>query len=214
MLLAVNVAAVATPCALVTAVFTPPANVPLAPLTGAANVTVTPLTGLLRLSFTVACMAVANAVLTVAPCGVPAVAVMLAGAAARFVSEKFAGLPTPTTDAATVYTPPAILFAVNVAAVATPWALVTAVFTPPANVPLAPLTGAVNVTVTPLTGLLRLSFTVACMAVANAVLTVALCGVPTVAVMLCAVPPLPLAARKATNCMIQPPAGKSGAAAL
>jgi hypothetical protein len=215
MLLAVKTAAVATPCALLTAVFTPPANVPLAPLAGAVNVTVTPLTGLLRASFTVACMAVANAVLIDALCGVPAVAVMLAGAAAaRLVSEKFAGVATPATDAVTVYAPPTMLLAVNVVAVATPCALLTAVFAPPANVPLAPLAGAVNVTVTPLTGLLKASFTVACIAVANAVLTVVLCGVPAVAVMVCAVPPLPLAARNATICMIQGLAGESGAVAL
>lgn len=50
-----NTAAVATPDALVIAVFRPPANVPLAPLPGAAKVTVAPLTGLLKESFTVAC---------------------------------------------------------------------------------------------------------------------------------------------------------------
>src|ERR1700693_3944545 len=80
MLLAVNTADVATPLAFVTAVFTPPANVPLAPVcAGAVNVTVTPETGLLLASFTVACSAVVNAVAIVALCGVPPVAVMLAG---------------------------------------------------------------------------------------------------------------------------------------
>jgi hypothetical protein len=59
----------------------------------------------------------------------------------------------------------------------------------PAKLPLAPLTGAAKVTEAPLTGLLLASFTVACSAVANAVPTVALCGVPAVAVMV----PLPLA---------------------
>src|SRR5690349_24167204 len=78
-LLAVKTAAVATPCAFVVAVFTPPANVPLAPLPGAAKVTVTPLTGLVNESLTVACSCVAKAELTVAFCGVPAVAVMLDG---------------------------------------------------------------------------------------------------------------------------------------
>lgn len=58
-----------------------PTNVPLAPFAGAVKVTVTPLTGLFPESFTVACSCVANAVFTVAFCGVPAVAVMLAGAA-------------------------------------------------------------------------------------------------------------------------------------
>src|SRR5258708_20177092 len=51
-------------------------------------------------------------------------------------------------------------------------AFVTAVFTPPANVPLAPVcAGAVKVTVTPETGLLLASFTVACSAVRTAVHT-------------------------------------------
>ena len=90
MALAVKTGAVATPCALVMAVFTPAAKAPLAPLAGAANVTVAPLTGLLEASFTVTCSCVPNAVLTVALCGVPAVAVMLAGAPDKFVSEKFA----------------------------------------------------------------------------------------------------------------------------
>ena len=73
---------------------------------------------------------------------------------------------------------PAVALAVNTTDVATPLALVVAVFTPPAKVPLAPVVGAVNVTVTPLTGLLPASFTVACSEVAKAVLIVALCGVP------------------------------------
>jgi hypothetical protein len=67
-----------------------------------------------------------------------------------------------------------VLFAVNVAEVATPEALVTAVLTPPAKLPLAPLPGALNVTVTPLTGLLPESFTVATNGAANAVLIAAL----------------------------------------
>ena len=46
-----------------------------------------------------------------------------------------------------------MVFAVNIAAVATPFAPVLAVFTPPAKVPLAPLVGALNVTVFPGTGL-------------------------------------------------------------
>src|SRR5690348_14605777 len=112
-------------------------------------------------------------------------------AAARFVNEKFAGVATPATVAVTVYGPPAVLFAVKVAEVATPLAFVVAVFAPPANVPLAPLPGAVNVTTTPLTGLLPASLTVTCNGNANDVLTVALCGVPLVAVML-AGPPDPL----------------------
>jgi hypothetical protein len=81
---------------------------------------------------------------------------------------------------------------VNVVEVATPLAFVVAVFTPPANVPLAPLPGAVKVTVAPATGFPPLSFTVATSGAANAVLIVALCGVPLVAAMLAAVaiPPM------------------------
>src|SRR5258708_25927629 len=131
--------------------------------------------------------------------GVPAVAVILAGAPARLVSEKLAGVETPATDAVTLYGPPAVPLAVKIAAIATPCALVVAVFTPPANVPLAPLVGAVKVTVTPLTGLLKGSFPVPCSCVTNAVLTVALCGVPAVAVMFDVLPAAPTAALKAAN---------------
>ena len=53
-------------------------------------------------------------------------------------------------------------------------------FTPPANVPLAPLPGDVNVTTTPLTGLFPASVTVATSGAANAVLIVALCPEPLV----------------------------------
>src|SRR5258707_13413360 len=123
--------------------------------------------------------------------GVPAVAMILAGALARLVSEKFAGVETPVTEAVTLYGPPTVPLAVKTAAVATPCALVTAVLTPPANVPLAPLVGAVKGTVTPLTGPLKESFTVGCSCVANAVLTVALCGVPAVALMFDGLPAAP-----------------------
>jgi hypothetical protein len=158
---AVKAAEVATPLAFDVAVLTPPANVPLAPLPGAVNVTTTPLTRLLNESFTVACSGVANTVLMDALWGVPADAVMLEGAPARLVREKFAGVATPVIEAVTLY-PPATVLAVKTAAVATPEAFVVAVFAPPANVPLAPLPGAVNVTNTPLTGLLKESLTVAC----------------------------------------------------
>jgi hypothetical protein len=100
--LAVNVADVATPLALVTAVFTPPAKLPLAPVLGAVNVTVTPTTGFPPASFTVATNGAANAVSIAALCGVPLVAVMLAGVPVRFVSEKFTGVATPATLAVTV----------------------------------------------------------------------------------------------------------------
>jgi hypothetical protein len=76
---------------------------------------------------------------------------------------------------------PGVVFAVNTGEVATPLALVVAVLTPPANVPLAPVcAGAVKVTVTPLVGVPPV-VTVACSGV-NAVLTATLCGVPPVAV--------------------------------
>jgi len=91
--LAVNVGAAATPLLLLAAVAVAELpNFPLAPLAGAVNVTTTPLTGLLLASLTVACSAVVNAVLTVALCGVPPVAVMLAAAPAVFVRLKVAGL--------------------------------------------------------------------------------------------------------------------------
>src|SRR5258708_6317324 len=131
--------------------------------------------------------------------GVPAVAVILAGAVARLVSENFAGVETSVSEAVTLQGPPPVLLAVQTSAVATPCALVTAVLIPPANVPLAPLVGAVKVTVTPLTGLLKESFTVACSCVANAVLTVALCGVPAVALMFDGLPAAPTAALNAAN---------------
>src|SRR2546430_1746191 len=99
---------------------------------------------------------------------------------ARLVSEKLAGDAAPGADAVTVYGPPAVPLAVNVAAVATPLQFVVAVYTPPAKVPLAPLPGTVNVTTTPLTRLFAASRTVACSGVANAVLTVALCPEPLV----------------------------------
>src|SRR6202049_3539491 len=118
MLLAVNTAEVATPLAFVVAVFTPPANVPLAPVcAGAVNVTVTPLTGLLPESFTVACSAVVNAVLIVALCGVPPVAVIVPADPVMFVRAKFAAVETPDTDAATLYGPPTMLLAVKTAEV-------------------------------------------------------------------------------------------------
>jgi hypothetical protein len=70
---------------------------------------------------------------------------------------------------------------VNAAEVATPLALVVAVVTPPANVPLAPVVaGAVNVTVAPLTGVVPV-ITVATSGFVNAVPTVALCPPPLVA---------------------------------
>ena len=95
--------AVATPLALVDAVaVAEPPKVPLAPLAGAVKVTAAPLTGLPPASFTVACSAVAKAVLMAALCGVPALAVMLAAAPALLVRPKLAEVATPATLAVTV----------------------------------------------------------------------------------------------------------------
>src|SRR5262249_1924996 len=76
-----------------------------------------------------------------------------------------------------------LIFGRQCRTVATPLLLVVAVNELP-KLALAPESGAVNVTVTPLTGLVDASRTVACRAVANAVLIAVLCGVPAVAVTL------------------------------
>ncbi len=113
-------------------------------------------------------------------CGVPLVTVTagpVSGAAAAFVRLKRAGVPTPIAEADTLYAP-AVPFAVNVAEVAIPEALVTAVVTPPANVPLAPPPGAANVTVTPLSGLDPESFTMTTSGAPNAALTAAVWADP------------------------------------
>jgi hypothetical protein len=88
--LAVKTADVATPLALVVAVFTPPANEPLAPLAGGVNVTTTPLTGLLLASVTVTTSGAANAALIVALCAEPLVMATLPGGTAVLVRAKFA----------------------------------------------------------------------------------------------------------------------------
>ena len=77
-------------------------NAAVAPLEGAVNVTVTPLMGLPPASVTVACRAVANGVVTVALCGVPAVAVMFAGGPAVLVRLKLVVIARPGTLAVTV----------------------------------------------------------------------------------------------------------------
>jgi hypothetical protein len=152
-------------------------NTPDAPDAGAVNVTFTPLTGLLPASLTVTTKGAANAVLIVALCGVPLVAVMLAGAAAVLVRDKFT-VVNPVAAAVTVYGPPAVAFAVN-GTDATPDAFVatTIVAVLLLNTPEAPDAGAANVTFTPETGLLPASFTVTASALANAVLMAADCGV-------------------------------------
>ena len=80
----------------------------------------------------------------------------------RFVRTKAAGVATPLAVAVTVKGPPAVPLAENADAVATPAASVKAavVFVPFANVPLAPVAGAVNSTEMPGTGLLFTSRTV------------------------------------------------------
>jgi hypothetical protein len=165
-------------------------NAPEAPDPGAVNATFTPLTGLLPASFTVTASAFAKAVLIVADCGVvPAFAVIVVGAPAVLVREKFT-VVSPAEAAVTVYGPPAIAFAVN-GAEATPDAFVGTVIVAVLllNTPDAPDPGAVNVTFTPLTGLLPASFTVTARGLAKAVLTVADCGVvPAFAVIVVAVP--------------------------
>lgn len=83
------------------AVFDPPKDA-LAPVAGAVKVTVTPLSRLFPASLTVTWSAEANGVLTVALCGVPAVAIMLAGGPGRLVMLKLAGVPTPAAVAVTV----------------------------------------------------------------------------------------------------------------
>jgi hypothetical protein len=117
----------------------------------------------------------ANAVLTIECCEVPDLTVTDPARLGSFVSEKFAGVAAPATDAITSYGPPAMLFAVKTAEVATPLAFVVAVLTPPANVPLGPVcAGAVNVTIIPASKCPPLSFTVAFNVAPNTVSIVAL----------------------------------------
>src|ERR1700751_1315748 len=72
-------------------------------------------------------------------------------------------------------------FAVNVGEVARPLESVVAVLTPPANVPLAPVAGAVNVTTTPPVGD-PFVVTLATIGCPNAPLIEWLCDTPLVAV--------------------------------
>jgi hypothetical protein len=175
LLFAVNVVEVATPEALeVVTKVGDPLKAPPGPELGAVNVTVTPDTAFPNASFTVATKGDVNAVLIFALWPEPLLVVIEAGPPGLLVSEKDALPETPVVAATTAYEP-TILLAVN-ATEATPDTLVVAeiVVTPPVNLPLAPLVGAVNVTVAPLMGLLFESFTVADRRVAKAVLTVAL----------------------------------------
>jgi hypothetical protein len=99
-------------------------------------------------------------------------------------NTKLATADSPAILAVTVYWP-ALLLAVNVGAVATPcpFVLAVAVFTPEANVPLAPLVGAVNVTSTPFTAFPPASVTNTCNG-AKLELMTTLCGVPPAAAIL------------------------------
>src|SRR5437868_11209376 len=92
-----------------------------------------------------------------------------------------------------------VAFAVNVAEVATPEALVVAVLMLPANVPLAPLPGAAKVTTTPATGLLPASFTVAISGGAEADSFAALSRVAPVCALLAAAPALFVSAKVAVS---------------
>lgn len=97
------------------------------------------------------------------------------------VKLKLAGDGTPEAVAVTVYEP-VVAFAVKAEDVATPLEFVVSVSVavPFANIPLAPVEGAVNVTLTPLVGA-PLVVTVATNGAANALLTTALCDDPLVA---------------------------------
>jgi hypothetical protein len=153
-------------------------KVPEAPDPGAVNVTLTPGTGFVPASRTVTASALANAVETIADCGVvPAFAVIVEGAPTVLVREKVT-FATPEALAVTVYGPPTVAFAVN-GADATPDAFVatTIVFVLLLKVPEAPDPGAVNVTLTPETPTLLPFLTVTASAFAKAVETAVDCGV-------------------------------------
>src|SRR5208283_5880199 len=101
----------------------PFANAPLAPVAGAANVTVAPVTGYWLLSTTVATSGAPNAVLTLALCRDPLVAVIDAAGPDEFVRLKLVVAVTPATEAVTV-SAPSVPLAVNIVEVTTPLALV------------------------------------------------------------------------------------------
>jgi hypothetical protein len=181
---AVNDVEVAMPFAPVVSVsvLVPLANVPVAPEpeAGAVKVTLMPLVGDPPV-VTVACSAVANAVLTVASCGLPAVALIVGRiTTAVLVRLKLAVPVAPVAVAVTEYEP-AVPLAVN-ASMALPFesVVMVIVFVPFEKVPLAPDDGAVKVTVTPLVPVLPVR-TVACRLAPNGALTVVVCGVPPVA---------------------------------
>jgi hypothetical protein len=177
----VNVVEVAAPLALVVSAstFVPFANVPLAPDEGAVNVTVAPLTGFWLLSSTVATRGAPNAELGVESCKDPLVAAIDAGGPEVFVRLKLTVAVVPATKAVTVLAP-SVPLAVKVDEVTTPLALVVSVSVfveVDANVPLAPVAGAVKTTNAPLTGCPPI-VTVATNGAANGVLSAVVCGVP------------------------------------
>jgi hypothetical protein len=190
---AVNAEAVARPAALVVAVvvlLTVLANVPLAPVAGARNVTIAFPTGFWPLSTTLATRRVPKVVLIPELCGVPLTAVIAAGAPVVLLRLKLAPACAPDAEAVTVYAP-AVPFAVKAAAVADPLAsLVAVVVLVPvsANVPLAPVVGAVKVTATPLARD-PLFVTVTTRGATKAPSIAWLCGVPLVTVIASTVEP-------------------------
>jgi hypothetical protein len=185
--LAANVDAVARPIASLVCVSTLVpvlANVPLAPVAGTLKMTLTPAAGAPAL-FVNTTDIVGNTVpATVAKRVVAVVnglADMVGTPVGVFVSANEPDAMALGVLAVTVYAP-VMPLAVNVGAVATPEVFVTAVAVlvfVVANVPLAPVAGAVNVTVAPLTRLPSIA-TVAVNAV-NAVPVLTDCGVPAVA---------------------------------
>ncbi len=163
-------------------------SVQLAPDVGAAKVTVAPLSGV-PFEVTFATRGEPKAVPPSVLWGDPLAAVIAmvggGGTIAVFVKAKVAGVVAPVAVAVTEYAP-AVELAVKICEVATPLELVVSVSVTAgvavANSPLAPVAGAVKVTETPLAGV-PLEVTVAANGFANAVLTVALCPAPLVAVM-------------------------------
>jgi hypothetical protein len=158
------------------------ANVPLAPVAGAVNVTDAPLIGFWLLSKTVATSGAPNAVLICASCRDPLVATIDVAGPEVFVRLKVVVAVTPATLAVTALAP-TVALAVNTDEVATPLALVVSVSVFDAlvaNVPLAPVAGAVKTTNAPLTGDPPI-VTVATSGDPKAVLIAALCDAPLVA---------------------------------
>src|SRR5207245_7902891 len=118
-------------------------------------------------------MGAANALSVAALCGEPLATAIDAGAPGVLVSAK---LVVSEPEAATTLYKPAVELAVKATEAAIPEASVTALFWPPAKLPLAPEAGAANVMVTPLSGLPPASLTNTFKGLANAVFTCALCG--------------------------------------